>query len=344
MKSIKKVVLVFLVICVILFGLMGNSYATTLKLAYIYAATTPVGLGAGKFVELVKEKSGGEIIINDYPGSQLGTQPEIFASMKLGTIDLTYASMTTYGWVSSGKALQIASLPYLFNSADEATIIFESELFQDIYDNLEREGGIKILKIGGQRSPRGINTKNTPVWNPEDIKGISMRVSQNPMLIELFKALGANPIPIAVNELFLAIQQNIVTAQDNGVDFIIPLSLQEVTNYYAQTDHVFDIAVYGVSTISWEKLSQEEKNILSEAAEEAAEWQVDYFRRNLAKEVEKLIQLGMKFTIPNKQAFADMSKDVYKKFEGDVWPEGLVGKIREMQEQMRAKEAGIKSL
>ena len=315
---------------------MGNSYsATTLKVAHIYAPTSQVSLAVDKFAEIVKEKSGGEIIINNYPGSQLGTAQEYLASMKMGTIDLTYGSITIFGWVSAGEALQIASLPYIFNSAEEGKVIFESELFKDIYDKLEREGGIKIFKIGGERSPRGLNTKNTPVWNPEDIKGMNIRVSTNEMLIELFKAWGANPIPLAFNELFLALQQNVVSGQDNGVDFILPSSFNEVTKYYAQTDHVIDILAWGVSTRTWEKLSQEEKNILSEAAEEASEWEIDYFRSMIDEEVGKLIQLGMKFTIPNKQAFKEMSKDVYKKFEGKYWPEGLVEKIRKMQEQMQ---------
>lgn len=197
------------------------------------AVTTAGHRAAEKFKEAMEKYSGGKITVTLYANGELGTVPENDQALREGTIQI--GSGTTGGLVD--PTLSYFDCPNLVDSNDQAMAMISRE--GDLYKYTEGvyEGiGMKMLSIvpGGFRE----TSSNKAVHNFEELNGLNIRTLENPIAIEYWKDWGCNPTPVAFSDLYLALQQGLVEAQENAYDTIVASKLYEQQKFIVNTHHV----------------------------------------------------------------------------------------------------------
>lgn len=306
----------------IVFLLTGTLMAAevTLKLGHIADPQNPYAQGAQKFADLVAEKSGGTIKVEVYPSSQLGNQRDLVEGLTLGTLDLTMTSTAVLG--NFHPQVAVFDLPFIFRDREHAFKALDT-VGMEIAKDLE-EKGMKVLAFY-ENGVRNMTNNIRPIRVPEDMKGLKIRVMEQPIYIAMMKALGANPTPMAFGELFTALQKGVVDGQENPAAHIYTKRFFEVQKYISLTEHTYSAEPLVVSMITWNKLTPEQQTIIQEAAEEACDWQ-----RQLAIDLEngywdKIRESGKSeiITDVDKEAFREATAPVWKDFEDQVGKENI---------------------
>lgn len=306
----------------VVFLLTGTLMAAevTLKLGHIADPQNPYAQGAQKFADLVAEKSGGTIKVEVYPSSQLGNQRDLVEGLTLGTLDLTMTSTAVLG--NFHPQVAVFDLPFIFRDREHAFKALDT-VGMEIAKDLE-EKGMKVLAYY-ENGVRNMTNNIRPIRVPEDMKGLKIRVMEQPIYIAMMKALGANPTPMAFGELFTALQKGVIDGQENPAAHIYTKRFFEVQKYISLTEHTYSAEPLVVSMITWNKLTPEQQTIIQEAAEEACDWQ-----RQLAIDLEngywdKIRESGKSeiITDVDKEAFREATAPVWKDFEDQVGKENI---------------------
>lgn len=306
----------------VVFLLTGTLMAAevTLKLGHIADPQNPYAQGAQKFADLVAEKSGGTIKVEVYPSSQLGNQRDLVEGLTLGTLDLTMTSTAVLG--NFHPQIAVFDLPFIFRDREHAFKALDT-VGMEIAKDLE-EKGMKVLAYY-ENGVRNMTNNIRPIRVPEDMKGLKIRVMEQPIYIAMMKALGANPTPMAFGELFTALQKGVIDGQENPAAHIYTKRFFEVQKYISLTEHTYSAEPLVVSMITWNKLTPEQQTIIQEAAEEARDWQ-----RQLAIDLEngywdKIRESGKSeiITDVDKEAFREATAPVWKDFEDQVGKENI---------------------
>lgn len=195
---------------------------------------SPEHVGAAKFKEVVEEKSGGKITVDLFPASQLGSLREQVESTQIGEIHITMQpSAVVTPFVDDVK---IVDLPYLWPQvAEQKYAVLDSDVGTEILDTLE-SGGFKGLGYwpGGYKL---FTTKNTEIHSPDDLKGLTMRVMESPLLIDQYKLWGATAVPVPYAEVYNSLQQGIVDGQENPLQTIFLNNYHEVQGNIIESYH-----------------------------------------------------------------------------------------------------------
>lgn len=184
----------------------------------------------------VETYSEGKINITIYPNGQMGSDNEMIASCVAGDIDLVYQSGSTHA--TFVPETMIFDTPFLFTGydADKVEGILTDSAFRDMYNEANEEGGFVCLML---RASDGMNlTANRAVAGLGDLKGLKIRTAQSESRMAVWEALGANPTPLAFNELYMALQNGTVEAQDNTLQNAVNSALYEVQDYLILTRHM----------------------------------------------------------------------------------------------------------
>jgi tripartite ATP-independent transporter DctP family solute receptor len=305
--------------------------AMVLKLNSPFAPGAPADIAANFFARNVKESTGGDIEIQVYPASQLGNDQASYQGMTLGTIDMFLTDSGLAGSIKGNEAFFVGQVPYLFNSLEDCVRIYNSEIYAPLYERLLKVNGIRKLVVAGHKQGRCINTTEGPIFSPEDCKGIKIRVMPYPICIKVFEAWGFKPTPVDWTQLYMALKQGIVDGQDNGPDLTCPQKFYEVAKYFAITNHVYSSYAWYISEKTWKKVAEKYHDVLIREAARAGDELTSENLQQWNQCINTMAEAGVKITIPNRAAFKEAAKDVYKEFEGKIWPEGMVEKIQAMQ-------------
>ncbi|RAH96733.1 hypothetical protein DLJ53_31205 [Acuticoccus sediminis] len=305
----------------------------TLRMGTFATSTSPWGQAMKAFSDIVGEKTDGRIKIEVYTDGQIGGMQQLLTGMQLGTIDMAYFDVTVAAFLKGAEEIKVAIVPYLFDTKADAAKVLNSELFQKIYEDIAQRTGVRIFAAYGDRSPRAIQTTKGPIETPEDLKGFRMRVAGIDIYEAMFETLGTQITPLGMTEIYNALSRGIVDGQDNGFELAVPPKFHEVAKYWSATDHVYGVTGWFISEQVWNRLSDDDKQIFREAGKAAGKVSTDATNALDAKGREILEEAGVTYTEPDREAFKEALKDVYKDFEGTVWPDGLVAQIRALQDQ-----------
>jgi TRAP-type transport system periplasmic protein len=303
----------------------------TLRFGTPFVTNSNLHKAMEKFAEVVAKESGGKIKVQVYADSQIGDIQQLIAGMQLGTVDMAYLGVGNSGQFKDCGALNVGYLPYLFKSKQKATEILNSQLFLDLYDTCAKASGTRIFAVAGARSPRAIVTTKGPIKKPEDLKGMRLRIPPVPIFRDTFEALGVKVVPLGLNEVYMALSRGQVDGQDNGFDLTVSFRFHEVSKYWSATDHVYDVAAWYISEKRWKTLSKEQQELFKRAAQIGGKVATDLGEQIDAQGLDDLKKAGVTYVVPDKAAFEVAWKDVYKSYEGKVWPVGLVEKIKAAQ-------------
>lgn len=246
---------------------------------------------------------------------QLGSDKEMLQSVRAGTLDITANSQGPLAGFVPEVAL--IGLPFLFDDAEQAYEVLDGEVGAELASLAEAQG-FKVL-AWWDNGIRQVTNNERPIETPEDLAGLKIRTPEDPMTVDIFSALNANPAPIAFGELYLALRQGTVDGQENPLANIASAKLNEVQDYLALTGHQYQATPFLMNLNTFNSLSAECQQVIQQAAEDARDSQRQQMQEQAAELLDTLGQ-DMQITKPDKDAFREATKSVYDKWGAD-YPE-----------------------
>ena len=280
----------------------------TLKLGHIAEPENPYGMGATHFADLVKERTNGAVEIQVFPSSQLGNQRDLVEGLTFGTVDMTLTGTAVLG--NFIPEVSVFDLPFIFRDVQHAYKALDT-----VGMELCRKGesrGMITLAIW-ENGVRHMTNSKRPIKTPADMSGLKIRVMEQPVYIEMMKSLGASPTPMAMSELYTALQKGVVDGQENPFSHIATKRFDEVQKYISLTAHTYAPEPLLISAMSWSKLNAEQQAILRKAAEDTRDWQ-----RQLCRDKEGVFRKTIEER-GNAVINDDVDKEAFAKATAPVW-------------------------
>lgn len=282
------------------------------KLGHVAAATNPWQLAGKRFADIVAEKTGGKIKVEVYSDSQLGGEKDMAEGIQMGTVDMAILGTGTLGKLE--PKMDVFGLPYLFRDRDHLLKVLNGPVGKGVLDDMVKDTGIRGLAYW-ERDPRHLTNSKRPVAKPEDVKGLKIRTPGEEMSMDIWKAMGAGPVPMAFGELFTALQQKVVDGQENPLTIINASKFYEVQKYLTLTYHTWAPAVLTITEKKFSKLSPEYQKILVDAAAEAGKYNAELVEKAQTELLKDLEAKGMQVIKVDTKLFAAATKDVHLKYD-----------------------------
>jgi len=277
---------------------------TTLKLGHLGNEDNVWHKASLKFAEEVAQRTNGAIEVRVFPNEQLGKETDLIKGIQLGTVDFTITGESLQNWAPSAALLAV---PYAIRDLDHLDKVVGGATGQKIAQNIEEKTQLRPLAYFA-RGPRHL-TSNRPIKSPEDLDGLKMRVPNVPLFVKFWDSLGAKPTPMAFSEVFTALQNHTIEAQENPLALIKSASFYEVQKYLNLTEHVISwiYLVGGAKKLG--RLSADQQKAIAEAAKAAQAHERQLFLADEKQLAADLKAKGMEFVTVDKEAFAKKGKD-----------------------------------
>ncbi|MCF4114136.1 MULTISPECIES: TRAP transporter substrate-binding protein [Dethiosulfovibrio] len=272
------------------------------------------------FKKSLEEGSNGRIKFELYPNAQLGGDREMVEACQLGVLDGCLPAGSTL--VGFDKRFQMLALPYLFRDRETAFKSLDGKVGQTLNSHLPEIG---LVGLGfTENGFRHVSNNRGPINTPEDMKGIKLRTMENPMHLAYFKAIGANPTPMAWGELYTALQQGVVDGEENPAALVNEARFYEVQKYYSKTGHVFSACDIIVSKVFFDSLPEDLQKVLIESAKKYAAAQRKEIIKQERESFEALKENGMilnEISPENREKFAELAAPLYSQFKEEIGDE-----------------------
>ncbi|MBZ8138625.1 ABC transporter substrate-binding protein [Rubrivivax gelatinosus] len=241
------------------------------------------------FAQEVEKASGGKMKVRAIGAAALGPDTQMQQALIGGAQEMMVGSTATL--VGIAKEMALWDTPFLFNDAKEADAVLDGPVGQKVMASLQPKGLVGL--VYWENGFRNLTNATRPIARLEDLSGIKLRVMQNPVFLDSFKTLGANPIPLPFSELFSALETRAVDGQENPYNTILSSKFYEVQKYLTVTNHVYSPWIVTVSKRWWDGLSATEKKILTDAAVKSRDFERQDTRAEAAQALAELKAKGM---------------------------------------------------
>ncbi|PLT29395.1 TRAP transporter substrate-binding protein [Peribacillus deserti] len=311
-------------------GGSGKKGSYTIKFAHVVSASTAKGKAAERFGKLLEERTKGQIKVEIFPDSQLGADREITEQMQSGTIQMN--APFTGVLPSFVKQYEVFDLPFLFSDRESARNAMEGKLGEMLNKRLEQQG-LRALGYWDGGFKHLTNSKRA-IEGPEDLDGMKIRVSQSPLLISQFKAMGAGGVSIDFAELYTALQTKTVDGQENPLSNIVSKKFYEVQDYMTLSSHGYMAYPLLISNKFYQDLPEDLRKAVDEVAAEVNDWQWDQSAADEVEYMKTLEDSKIKITKLNegqKEAFKEATKKVYDEFEKVEGSQELLDAVKEAE-------------
>lgn len=269
----KRTTLKTIALCAMLAGATGlpsiASAQTKLKWAHVYETSEPFHKWSVWAGDEIKKRTNGKYEVQVFPASTLGKESDINQGLTLGSVDIILSGASFAG--NTYKPLAVSYFPFIFRDADHLLKYAKSDVFKELAKGYDDKSGNHITALNYYGARHVTSSAAKPVAKPEDMKGLKIRVPDAPAYLAFPKSLGANATPIAFAEVYLALQNGTVDAQENPLPTIEAKKFFEVQKNISLTGHIIDSLLTITSGQLWAKLSADEKKIFSDVMQEAAE-------------------------------------------------------------------------
>ncbi len=303
----KRFTLKTIAACAIMAGtvaLPGLAQAQTkLKWAHVYETSEPFHKYSVWAGEEIKKRTNGKYDVQVFPASSLGKESDINQGLTLGTVDIILTGASFAG--NTYKPLAVTYFPFIFRDAEHLLKYARSDVFAELAKGYDEKSGNHITALNYYGARNVTSNASRPVAKPEDMKGLKIRVPDAPAYLAFPKALGANPTPIAFAEVYLALQNNTVDAQENPLPTIEAKKFYEVQKNISLTGHIVDSLLTVVGGPLWGRLTADEKKIFTEVMQEAAEKTGRDIIASEARLVEEFKKRGNNVITVDKAAFRE---------------------------------------
>lgn len=271
-----------------------------------------------EYKKLVEEASGGKITLDAHHSGELGNDAEALQSARMGTIDIIFAG--TSGFTEFYDKAKILDLPFLFETAEDAYEIVNSDIGEKIFADLPSTGLVYLSE--GDNGMRQISTTNRPVHTAADVEGLKLRVPTSQMYLDCWETLGANPVALALNELAIALSNGTAEGQDNATYHLVANATYDDIKYFSFINYMWMGCTMAANADSWEKLPVEYQDILKEQAKVAAKYSFDTIAADNETATQVLKDAGVEFDEePDIQSFKDKlgGKEYYQRYANESW-------------------------
>ena len=324
----KRLSIILLMVILMVIGVASYAFAETtiIQIGHVHHRDFPAHKALEVFADYVDEHTNGEVKIEIFPDSALGSGAKVVERTKVGTVDssLGYSGILQQYEPSFG----VFSTFFLWDNYDIMFEFFKGPVAQAMVENLAKKG-LHLLGPICYAGERYLTTRNKPIYKPEDLKGMKIRCVEDVIARAFTEAMGAIPTPIAFSELYMALQQKIVDGQVNGLSQIWYQKFYEQQKYLMINNVKFTDFVLLINENKFQSLTLEQQEILLEGANLV--WAPEVRRMALEDEeilLEKLKEKGMELVYPERKAFVEKSKEMAYKLEKEgVWPDGLFDQV-----------------
>jgi len=320
MENMRKAVFALVAIAIVMgAGVAFGADTVTLNLGHTGSTTHHYHTSAEKFAKLVKERTGGAVEIVIFPASQLGSHPEMTEATMLGTQDMVLTAVPILG--NEIKEFEVLYMPYIFEGYDHINRFDGSEVARILAEKLEEKGA--VLLGWWENGFRVITNNKRPIVKPEDVAGLKIRVGESRAAVDAFKLLGANPTPIAIDELYTALQLGTVDGQENPTSRVLESKYYEVQKFLSVTHHQHVLEPLIINKAKFESLPTDIQKALRDTGAEVALEDREFVISKEEAELTRLEELGMTINREvDRAAFKKALSPLYDKYaeeRGEEW-------------------------
>ena len=253
----------------------AQAQAVKLTLGHGTATDNPRHTASVKFAEVAKAKSNGRIEVTVAPAAQLGDDAAMVTALRTGALDM---SANSQGALANAVPEYAAfGMPFLFASQAQAWKVMDGPAGKELAQK-SAEKGLVVLGYW-DNGIRHMSNNKRPLLKPDDLKGLKMRTPPDSVTVDIMQSVGAEAQQIKWSELYVALQQGVVDGQENPLVNVQAGKLYEVQKYISLTGHKYEMTPFLIGKRSWDRLSDADKKIVQDAADEATALQ-----RKLAQE------------------------------------------------------------
>lgn len=283
-----------------------------LTLAHGLSETHTVHIAMTQFADEVKEKTDGRIVINIYPNGQLGSENENMEQLQAGVIAMTKISAP--GLATYNDAYNAFGLPYLFDDEEDYYNVMDSNAMREFFLSSEDDGFVVLTYYtSGSRS---FYTKDKAIREPEDLKGLKIRVQDMKTQTDMVTALGGTPVAMSYGDVYTALQTGIIDGTENNETALTTGKHGEVCKVYSEDQHAMIPDVLVMSSKVWDRISEEDQQIILQAAYNSTEAHKVMWDEAIQEAVQEAQdEMGVEFvTDVDKQAFRDATADMIQEY------------------------------
>jgi tripartite ATP-independent transporter DctP family solute receptor len=281
---------------------MSSAQEKVLRFGHMWPADSGWGQASQKFADLVKEKTAGAVTVTVYPNGQLGGEREMFESLSLGNLDVTFGGPGVL--TNFDPKIGIFDMPFLFHDYVHANAVMDGPIGAAVFESLRQSSGIRVLASGAQGF-RYIMTASKPIGGLGDIAGMKIRVPEAETFLQTFRLIGANPVSIPWGETYLAVQSGVADGLEGVPEVLMNFKMYEVGRNVARTNHILATLQLLVSDQMFSSLTAEQQQAVQQAATEAWNAQREAAQQQNEKAEKDLEGLGVAFTAPDLTPFRE---------------------------------------
>jgi len=306
----------------------GEKNPTVLKIGGTGPLTSQYSVGVRIMAAIVEDMTRGRYVFEHYPNSQLGAERDLVENVKMGTLKMTVVATGPLSAFNS--KIKLVDLPYLFTSAQQAYKVLDGPIGREIFDEFPKAGlyGLAWYENGF----RQLTNSKRPIRTPADLKGLKIRVMENPVMIDTLNAMGASALPMAVPEMLTSLRQGVIDGQENPAIVHLNNRTVESTPYVSITNHIYNPAVVLVNLAWWKSLSEFDRGIFQRAADVSRDYERQWCNlyNDLSLEIAETQYKNKIERNVDIAAFQKAVQPVYEKYLKQI-PNGeaLVKQIRE---------------
>ncbi len=322
----KKFVVAVMVATVLVAGSWGQAgKKITLKWGDVLAGSHPSVQMIDRIAADVLAKTGGRIEIKTFSGGQLGSSRDMIEAVATGTQEIVTEGSANFGqWVPS---ISITEAPYIWRDMDHLVKAMNGPIGEEFSKQLVEKRGMRILGTT-YYGTRQLTSSNRRIEKVADMVGFKLRVPENDVFRAMAEAWGAKPTPMNFNELYLALQQNVVDGQENPLPTIQNGKFPEVQKYLILTAHIITPRLVVINEDTWKKIAPADQKILQEAVRVGILWQNEQIKAQESSLIDTFKAAGMTVIQPNVDEFRKVVLAVVpKKFEAK-WGAGMWDRIQ----------------
>lgn len=263
------------------------------------------------FAKEVAEKTEGRIEPKIYHNAVLGDQPDAIQQTRSGVLDFANFNMGPMGPIV--PETNVLSLPFIFKSVDDMHKVMDGEIGQRFADALAEKDLIALSWFDS--GARSLYNTQRPVETPADVEGMKVRVMNNDLYVDMIDALGGNATPMSYGEVYQSLKTGVLDGAENNYPSYDSSNHFEIAPYYSLTEHLILPECLCIAKSSWEELSEQDQEIVRQAAIAAAEEQRQLWAERSKESREKVLSEGAKINeVADKSAFQEKMQPIYAEF------------------------------
>ncbi|NLY33165.1 MAG: DctP family TRAP transporter solute-binding subunit [Alcaligenaceae bacterium] len=327
--------------CLSVTSAQANNYKSEYKLSIVVNATSPWEQGAQIWSDLVRERTEGRINIKIYRGASLvqGEQTREFTAIRQGVIDMAVGS--TVNWSPQIRQLNIFSMPFLLPDDAALDALVQGEVGKQLFTLIDKAGVVPLA--WGENGFRQISNARQAIQLPEDMKGLKLRVVGAPLYMDILTALGASPVPMSWAEAQPALANGTVEGQENPLSIYLGSRLYDAgQKYLTLWNYMNDPLVFVVNKNIWNSWTEQDREIVRQAALDAATQEIAIARKGVTPEddsvLKEIASHGVEITrlTPEQHnAFVKAARPVFDKWKERIGPELVEQALQDIENRKK---------